>query len=64
MTKEEFRTIRLAHGLTQKAMGELLGVEANYVSRLERDTDIDTPINKRIEKVVRLIFRGKKVKSS
>jgi transcriptional regulator with XRE-family HTH domain len=60
MTKEEFKAVRNAHGLTQKAMAELLGVKANYVSRLERPSDTTTPITPRIEKLVRLIFRGKK----
>ena len=64
MTKNELKTIRLAHGLTQKAMAELLGVQPNYVSRLEREGKTGVPLTQRIEKLVRLIFSEKKVKKS
>jgi transcriptional regulator with XRE-family HTH domain len=64
MTKEEFKRLRLQHHLTQKAMAELLDVHPNYISRLERLSDITTPVNARIEKLVRLLLRERKSEKS
>lgn len=61
MTKEELKELRESHGLTQRAMGELLGYTANYISRLERG---DESINNRFEKLLRSVLRPKKPKKS
>jgi len=61
MTKEELYAIRKAHGLTQRAIGELLGYHVNYISRLERG---DETITARFEKLVRSILGQKKFKKS
>jgi transcriptional regulator with XRE-family HTH domain len=61
MTARELRQIREAHGLTQRAMGELLGYTPNYISRLERG---DEAITQRFEKLVRSIVMQKKIKKS
>jgi transcriptional regulator with XRE-family HTH domain len=61
MTSEDFKTLRETHGLTQRAMGELLGYTANYVSRLERGEE---PITARCEKFIRAILRPKKMDKS
>jgi transcriptional regulator with XRE-family HTH domain len=61
MTKEELKELREAHGLTQRAMGEMLGYHANYVSRLERG---DVPITARLEKLLRSVLGQRKTKKS
>jgi len=61
VTKEELKELRESHGLTQRAMGELLGYTANYISRLERG---DESINNRFEKLLRSVLRPKKPKKS
>lgn len=61
MTKEELKKLREDHALTQRAMGELLGYTANYISRLERG---DEAITQRLEKYVRSMLRHKKVRKS
>jgi transcriptional regulator with XRE-family HTH domain len=61
MTREEFKALREAHGLTQRAMGELLGYTANYISRLERGNE---PITPRCEKFIRTILRPKKMEKA
>lgn len=61
MNAEELRNLRNEHGLTQRAMGELLGYTANYISRLERG---DEEITQRFEKLVRSVLRTKKMKKS
>jgi len=37
MTGDQLKLIRAALGLTQREMGEILGVTPDHVSRLERD---------------------------
>jgi transcriptional regulator with XRE-family HTH domain len=61
MTKEELRNLRAQHGLTQHAMGALLGYTANYISRLERG---DETITQRFEKLIHSLLRDKKIKKS
>lgn len=61
MTAQELKELRRYHGLTQRAMGELLGYTPNYISRLERG---DETITQRFEKLVRSIIAQKKVKKS
>jgi len=61
MTSENLKELREAHGLTQRAMGELLGYTANYISRLERG---DETITNRFEKLVRSVLKQKKYKKS
>ena len=43
VTKETLRALREAHQLTQRALGELLGYTANYISRLERGDEAISP---------------------
>lgn len=59
MTKEELRALRESHGLTQRAMGALLGYTANYIMRLERGHEEMSP---RFEKVVHLMLPAKRAK--
>jgi DNA-binding XRE family transcriptional regulator len=61
MTPAELKELRIAHGLSQRMMGELLGYHGNTIARIERG-DKDTPITKRFEKLVRSIFSQRKVK--
>ena len=60
MTKENLRDLREAHQLTQRALGELLGYTANYISRLERG---DEEISPKFEKLVRSML-GRRKKSA
>jgi transcriptional regulator with XRE-family HTH domain len=57
MTKEELWTLRTTHGLTQRALAELLGYHPNYVARLERGEKV---ITQRFEKLIRLLLGRKK----
>lgn len=61
MTPIELRELREAHDLTQKAIGELLGYTANYISRLERG---DEAITQRFEKLARSVLKNRKPKKS
>ena len=60
MTAQEIKELREAHGLTQRAMGELLGYGANYIYRLEKG---QVPITPRFEKLIRSIIGQRKVKN-
>lgn len=59
MTGEELKEIRTDHNLTQRALGELLGYNANYIMRLERGHE---SITQRFERLVRNMLGNKKVK--
>ena len=63
MTGEELRKLREEHGLTQKALGELLGYTGNYIYRLEKGggSKEDLGMTKRFEKLVRAILGRKKM---
>lgn len=61
MTGEELRSIREEHGLTQRAIGDLLGYHANYISRLETGKE---KITQRFDKLVRYVLRKKNTKKS
>jgi transcriptional regulator with XRE-family HTH domain len=61
MTAQELKDLRQAHGLTQRAMGELLGYGANYIYRLENDKE---KITQRFEKLVRSVLRQRKTKKT
>lgn len=54
MTGTELRAIRKEHGLTQKALAQLLGYRsANYIMRLERGHE---DITDRFAQMVRMIL--------
>ena len=63
MTSQELFDLRKAHGLTQKALGAILGYSANYIARLERG-DMENgkalTITPRCEKMIRLCFSLRK----
>lgn len=61
MTGEELKTIRTEHDLTQRALGELLGYNANYIMRLERG---HADITARFERLVRNMLGQKRKKKS
>ena len=54
MTGTELRAIRQAHGLTMRAMAELLGVSASSVCLMEQAR---RPVGRPIEKLVKIFFR-------
>jgi transcriptional regulator with XRE-family HTH domain len=62
----ELTALRLAHGLTQRALGELLGYSTNYIARLERGTEGGKPlrISRRCEKLLHALLPKKKVQKS
>lgn len=59
MTPQELKVLRESHHLTQRAIGELLGYTANYISRLERG---DETITHRFEKLVRSMLHPTRIK--
>lgn len=59
MSPRELKALRKSRQLTQRAIGELLGYTANYISRLERG---DEDITQRFEKLVRSILQTKRLK--
>jgi transcriptional regulator with XRE-family HTH domain len=61
MTAQDLKELRESHELTQRAMGELLGYNANYIYRLESGKE---KITQRFEKLVRSIIGQKKAKKS
>lgn len=59
MNQCELKLLRETHKLTQRALAEMLGYNANYISRLERGDETITP---RFAKMVRTILGTKKIK--
>lgn len=57
MTGQDLKALRDFHGLTQRALGEILGYTANYIYRLERGKE---PMTRRAEKLVRIVLKRKK----
>lgn len=63
MTPAELKKLRKEHGLTQRALGELLGYSANFIARLESEEGRwKAPITQRFEKLVRSMLGTRKVK--
>lgn len=61
MTREELKSIRESHSLTQAAFAQILGYNANYIMRLENGHE---NISQRFEKLVRFTFPEKKVRKT
>ena len=61
MTGTELRVLRVSHGLTQRALGELLGYGARHIGRMEREAE-GVSVTDRCAKLLKSLLPEKKVK--
>lgn len=61
MTGTDIRAIRLAHGLTQRALAALLGYHTNHLAKIERG---EVKVTQHLEKLILFALPKKSAKKS